>query len=49
MNYKVMEKINACNYFCVFESGDLELATQFLNAYKCKYLDKKFVLFDEVI
>lgn len=47
--YKIFELIETNTYFLRYQTTDLQLACDILNAYKGKYLDRKFYLFDEVI
>ena len=47
--YRIFEMIDRDFYQLRYQTNDLELACEILNQFKAKYLDRKFILFDEVI
>lgn len=46
--YKIFEKIYDNMYQLVYSTDDFQFACEMLNAFKGKYIDKKFILCDEV-
>lgn len=47
--YRIFERIDQNLYQLRYQTNDLQMACDVLNAFKGKYLDRQFILFDEVI
>lgn len=47
--FKVFEQIDNITYILRYETDDLDFCTKILNAYKCKYVSRKFILVQYII